>query len=59
MIQYDGVQRYVEAPNMVAAVAVWRKGMLEENVDAAHNGGWEGNEDPEQVVLIDEEPVIR
>lgn len=53
MVEYDSQQWHVETPSMGAAIRVWLAAMV------AQGTGWDGNEEPDQVVLVNPEPVIR
>lgn len=53
-ILFDGSHRWVEAESFGKAVAKWLQAMKTE-----WGSDWEGNEEPESVTLVHDEPVIR
>jgi hypothetical protein len=54
MIRYDTIDYCVQAKSMTDAIAVWK----EHNANLPEGNGWDGSEDPEQVVQIHDDPVI-
>lgn len=54
MVQFDGQQWYVESSDFGGACKKWLNAMRD-----VWGDDWEGNEQPQQVVLIDDKPVIR
>ena len=55
-VRYEGEYRVVEAPGVAEAVAVWRVGLLAEYGDDSPP---DEEMDPEEVVLLNDEPVLR
>ena len=57
MVTFDGQDRIVEAPSCAAAVRIWSDSLISE---WKRDGDFTPGDDPEpeQVVLLSEEPVI-
>jgi hypothetical protein len=54
LVRFDGQDRPVEASSMTAAIEAWKRwGATEWGDD------YDGTEEPEQVVLVSEEEVVR
>lgn len=53
-VRYDGEDYYVEAHCFPVAIERWRQ-----HVAKLWGGEYDGNEEPESVALIHDEPVIR
>jgi hypothetical protein len=53
-IRFDGMPYYVEAPSFADAIRIWNAHLV-----AMEPAGWDGTEQPEEVVLEHDEPVIR
>jgi hypothetical protein len=53
MVELDNQQWHVEALSMAEAIRIWLAAMVKEGT------GWDGDEEPDQVVLVSDEPVIR
>lgn len=56
MIVFDGGRKHVEAASYGEAVALWNESMVDE---FGPDSGWTGEDEPESVVLLDSEPVVR
>jgi hypothetical protein len=54
MITFDGQPDYIEAENYAEAVKSWH-----EHMQRVEEGDWDSTEQPEQVVLVHDGPVIR
>jgi hypothetical protein len=54
LITFDRVPFYVEAVTMREAESIWLEAMRDE-----WESDWDGNEEPEQISLVYDEPVIR
>ena len=54
MIRYDGIDYYVQGKGMMDAIAIWKEEVAQR--DEEH--GWDGTEEPEQVVEVHDEGVI-
>jgi hypothetical protein len=54
MVRFDGMPTHVEAPSFAAAVELWAAHMKADQGD-----DWDGDEQPEEVVLVDENSVVR
>lgn len=54
LVLFDGQERYVEAPSFAEAVLAWRAAIAVE-----WGADYDGTEEPESVVLMSDEPVIR
>lgn len=55
MVMFDGTPDYVEADDFALAIELWRAKLIADN----DPGDFEPNVQPEQVVLVHDEPVIR
>jgi hypothetical protein len=53
-IQFDGSQYFVEAPNFAMAIVAWKR-----YVAASWEIDYAATDEPESVLLIHDEPVIR
>lgn len=60
-IQHDGGFRVVEAASFAEAIAAWRQGMNAEGVVQYPDDfePYADDDEPEQVVLLSEDPVLR
>jgi len=54
LLTFDGQEYYVEATSMHMAQAVWLDAMR-----AEWESDWTGDEEPDQVALVHDEPVLR
>lgn len=54
LIHYDSQPFYVEAPDFAAAIEFWHA-----HVKELWGDDYEGDEQPESVALVHEEPVVR
>lgn len=52
MVEFDHDRTHVEAPSFGEAVKIWQAFKKREF-------GWDGDEEPEQVVLVDEGGIVR
>jgi len=52
-VGFEGEHEFVEAMSFGQAVALWREEMERQNPD------WDADEEPEQVLLVSDHPVIR
>lgn len=53
-VQFDGQSYWVEAPNFPVAIELWKR-----HVAVAWGTDYDGDEEPESVALVHDEPVIR
>lgn len=53
MIRFDGMPYHVEAESFGHAIDLWHRHHVALETD------WDGTEEPEEVVLVADEPVIR
>lgn len=54
LVRFDDMPTYVEAPTFSEAIALWDVHMAKEQ-----GADWDGNEQPEEVVLVHDEAVVR
>ena len=56
-VEFDGGFRYVEAASFGRALDTWRVEMMNEN--PGPDSGWDIQTEPDSIVLVDHEAVIR